>query len=510
VPPVLPLPMPMSTVRRGLSKSRIMAGLQCPRRLWLIAYRPEQAVWSAGARRRLAVGHSLGEAARRLYAGGELIDEGRGGLRRALALTRARLAQPGDLTLFEPAFERDDTLVRVDVLRRRAGACRTVEVKASATLKAYQVTDAAVQAWVVAGSVRLQAVAVAHVDTSFVYPGGGDYRGLLKEVDISQDARPIVAHMPALAAELRDMLAGPCPDKDVGRHCFAPFPCEFFTDCGPRDADFPVTLLPRGLQLSLELLADGYADLRDVPLERLMQPEHQRIWRATVGGAVVLDPAVAHLLRELPYPRRYFDLEALNPAVPLWAGTRPYQVQPFQFSCHLQARPADERLQHTEFLDTSGADPARAFAEAALAALGTEGPVIVYSGYERAALESLASRLPDLAARLRAVQGRLVDLLPLVQAHYYHPDMRGSWSLKSVLPTIAPELAYDGGLGEVQEGLGTQDAWAALAGLAPEAAGGGEQRRQSLRAALLAYCARDTLAVARLVRFLERSDGAGG
>jgi hypothetical protein len=107
------------------------------------------------------------------------------------------------------------------------------------------------------------------------------------------------------------------------------------------------------------------------------------------------------------------------------------------------------------------------------------------------------------------VQGRLVDLLPLVQAHYYHPDMRGSWSLKSVLPTIAPDLAYDEGLGAVQEGLGAQDAWAALAGLAPEAAGGGEQRRQSLRAALLAYCARDTLAVARLVRFLERSDGAG-
>jgi hypothetical protein len=486
-----------------------MAGLQCPRRLWLIAYQPEQAVWSAEARRRLAVGHSLGEAARGLYPGGELIDEAGGGLRRALALTRERLVQPGDLTLFEPAFERDGTLVRVDVLRRRAGACRMVEVKASATLKAYQVTDAAIQAWVVAGSVRLQALAVVHVDTSFVYRGDGDYRGLVKEVDISTEARPIVAHVPVLAAELRAMLAGPCPEKDVGRHCFEPFPCEFFADCGPHDAQFPVTLLPRGLQLALELLADGYADLRDVPADRLTQPEHQRVWRATVGGTPLLNPAVAGLLRRLPYPRRFFDLEALNPAVPLWPGTRPYQVQPFQFSCHLQAQPGDEQLEHTEFLDVSGADPARAFAEAALAALGTEGTIVVYSGYERAALGSLAARLPDLAVRLRALQGRLVDLLPLVQAHYYHPDMRGSWSLKSVLPTVAPELAYHEGLGDVQEGLASQDAWAALAGVAPKAAGWSEQRRQELRDALLAYCARDTLAVVRLVRFLERADGAG-
>jgi hypothetical protein len=117
--------------------------------------------------------------------------------------------------------------------------------------------------------------------------------------------------------------------------------------------------------------------------------------------------------------------------------------------------------------------------------------------------------MPHLAARLRAVQGRLVDLLPLVREHYYHPDMRGSWSLKSVLPSVAPELAYHEGLGDVQEGLAAQDAWAALSGHAPEAADWGEQSRRSVREALLAYCARDTLAVARLVRFFERADGAG-
>jgi hypothetical protein len=56
-------------------------------------------------------------------------------------------------------------------------------------------------------------------------------------------------------------------------------------------------------------------------------------------------------------------------------------------------------------------------------------------------VEELAEAFPDLALDLRAVIDRIVDLLPIVRDHYYHPEMRGSWSIKAVLPTIAPELS---------------------------------------------------------------------
>jgi len=36
----------------------------------------------------------------------------------------------------------------------------------------------------------------------------------------------------------------------------------------------------------------------------------------------------------------------------------------------------------------------------------------------------------------------LVDLLPVTRAAYYHRDMRGSWSIKSVMPTIDAKLGY--------------------------------------------------------------------
>ena len=73
-------------------------------------------------------------------------------------------------------------------------------------------------------------------------------------------------------------------------------------------------------------------------------------------------------------------------------------------------------------------------------------------------LRGLAERFPDLAGRLQAVIDRLVDLYPVTKASYYHPDMRGSWSIKAVLPTIAPDMDY-AALEGVHEGTEASSAW---------------------------------------------------
>jgi len=38
---------------------------------------------------------------------------------------------------------------------------------------------------------------------------------------------------------------------------------------------------------------------------------------------------------------------------------------------------------------------------------------------------------------------RLVDLLPIVRSHVYHPDFGGSFSLKAVAPALVPGFTYD-------------------------------------------------------------------
>ena len=92
---------------------------------------------------------------------------------------------------------------------------------------------------------------------------------------------------------------------------------------------------------------------------------------------------------------------------------------------------------------------------------------------------------------------RLFDLLPVTREAYYHRDMQGSWSIKSVIPTIAPELRY-GELEEVQDGGTAQLAFLELRN--PEV---NPDRKLILRGALLQYCARDTEVMIVLRRFLS-------
>jgi len=131
--------------------------------------------------------------------------------------------------------------------------------------------------------------------------------------------------------------------------------------------------------------------------------------------------------------------------------------------------------------------------------LEAEGPVLMYTNYERRVIQGLINMYPDLAAPLQAIIDRLVDLFPPTKDNYYHPDMLGSWSIKAVLPTIAPEMDYallDG----IAEGMEASSAY--LEAIHPDT---DNERKKEIRAELLKYCKHDTEAMVALVHFFEQS-----
>lgn len=209
-----------------------------------------------------------------------------------------------------------------------------------------------------------------------------------------------------------------------------------------------------------------------------------------------MDTQVVHILNELEYPRYFLDFECIQFAIPVWAGTRPYQQIPFQFSCHVQYE--NDELLHEEFLDVSGADPRRQFAETLLHSCGESGPIIVYNqSFEKRIIKELAQQFDDLAEQLLALNMRVFDLLPVVKNNYYHPDMKGSWSIKKVLPCLVPELSYEE-LGGVQDGTQAQQAYLKIyeGTLIP-------QELDKLIEDMKAYCALDTLAMVEILQRLQ-------
>jgi hypothetical protein len=488
-----------------LSKTKLLAYAQCPRKLWLAQYSPELEDEDSIDDAALETGRVVGAKAREVYGrGGGFTIAGERGLRAAISATSELLAAGGSEPIFEATFDYAGLTVQIDVLDRSGTAARIIEVKSSTRVKDHYLLDCAIQAWTLAqlGSPGA-AVALAHINSEFVYAGDEDYSGLFVEHDLTASAQARFAAIPGLVANARATLeALDEPEIPIGEHCNSPYVCPFFAHCAPQQGAYPVTALG-GLKKDLcALLREGYTDVRDVPEDRLLNERQRRILRQAKLGRAQIDAELREFVRALPRPRYYLDFETIAFAIPIWKGTRPYEALPFQWSVHIDDAGADEAsggLGHASFLSLSGEPPMRQCAELLIETLGATGPVVVYSGYEKRVLGDLIERYPDLAAPLAAIRERLVDLLPILKAHYYDPAMQGSWSIKALLPTVAPHLDY-AALGTVQDGSDAQAAY--LEAIKPSTT---PQRREQLRHDLLEYCRYDTLAMVELVAHFSKA-----
>ncbi len=118
----------------GLSKSRLLAYRQCPKRLWLHIYKPELlSISDNTTKTRFNTGNRVGDITRSLYPDGVLIDGSN--LQQALRNTSEILLTPSTRPIFEATFEHDGLLIRADLLLPEADGYRLVEAKSSASVK---------------------------------------------------------------------------------------------------------------------------------------------------------------------------------------------------------------------------------------------------------------------------------------------------------------------------------------------------------------------------------------
>lgn len=487
---------------RVLSKSKLIAYRQCPKRVWLEVHRPDLREDSAQAQARFDSGHQVGDIARRLYdpkGTGALLDPQKDGFDSAFARTRELLDSPQPI--FEAGFRTDDALAFADVMLpvKKGGKLtwKMVEVKSSTSVKDYHLDDAAIQVFIArATGVALAGASVACIDSDWVYPGSGDYSGLLRETDVTDQALGRDAEVRAWIDDAQRVVASNQePAVKMGKQCAAPFECGFSAYCQGLvpAAEYPISQLPGRVGKALQELIDteDLTDLRDVP-DALLNNKQLRVKKAALSGKSFFDrKAAAQALEPHKLPAYFMDFETIQFAVPIWKGTRPYQQIPFQFSVHRLSRTG--KLEHQSFLDLSGDDPSLGFAKALLAACGDKGPIFAYNAsFEKSRILELARRFPRMAADLKALIERVIDLLPIAREHYYHPDQDGSWSIKAVLPSLCPDLDY-AQLDGVQSGGMAMEAYAeALAGTTTP------ERKAEIERQLTAYCALDTLALVRL------------
>ncbi|MFC1860649.1 DUF2779 domain-containing protein, partial [Chloroflexota bacterium] len=167
--------------------------------------------------------------------------------------------------------------------------------------------------------------------------------------------------------------------------------------------------------------AAGIEDIRDIPIDFIgLNATQQRVRDCVVNNRIYLDTDIAGELNQLTYPIYFLDFETFNPALPLYIGTSPYKVIPFQWSNHILSE--DGSISHEEFLYDGFDNPRVEFARTLLQTLGNEGSIVVYSSFEEARIKELMQALPQLSDELHKLLIRIVDLLKLIRAHCYHPE----------------------------------------------------------------------------------------
>ncbi len=488
-----------------LSKSRFLAGLQCPLRLWYMSYETDLASPLSPSQRAIFdIGRRVGELARERYPGGVLIGENQFHHEEAVRSTREALRESSISAIYEGAFSFEEVRIRTDILERSdRDSWNLIEVKSGASVKEENVYDVAVQYYVLKGAgLKVKQAGILHLNKEYLYDGRKlDLQGLFTFTDLKEPILEMQEEVGTKLGDLRFMLRQTDPPKiEPSRHCGRPYTCEFFDHCRKRMPDHWVQELwgLRQDQLN-ELDTMGVLDIRDIPDSLEMSMLQARIRECVIRGAEYVEPNLGHTLRKYEYPIHFLDFETMAPAIPRYANTHPYQVLPFQWSDHILSE--DSILTHKAYLFTEDRDPREEVARTLLEALGREGSVCTYSNYESQVVSGLADHLPRYRPQLRALLGRFRNLLTEIRKGYYHPEFYGSFSIKDVLPVLVPSMSY--AALPIQEGA--QAGFEYLRMIEPETP---TPEKERIRKALLEYCRQDTLSMVRIRdELLRRSNG---
>lgn len=485
-----------------LSKSKYCRLWQCAKQLWLDVNHPELQAEDPGREGRMTTGNEVGDLAMGLFGDFTevtvLKEDGRPDISAMIDKTKACL-DAGVENICEASFSYEGLYCAVDILRKQDGGYAIYEVKSSTHEAEIYGADIAYQKYVLEHcGVSVTGTYLVCINSDYVRGEKLDIQQLFKVVDM---AGGVALETPLIPSRLtlaeKTLASKEEPNCDIGEHCTNPYDCAYWAYCSrhlPKPSVFDLYRLSG--KKKFEYYRKGmisYEDMLSAP--RLNEKQLRQIqFQLHDCGNHIDKGGIQDFLNTLSYPIYFLDFETMQPVIPPYPGTKPYQQIPFQYSLHYIEEP-DGELKHKEFLAESGTDPRRAIAESLCRDIPWNVCVTAYNkGFECGRLKELAAQFPDLAGHLLNIQDNIRDLLtPFQSGYYYNRAMGGSFSIKSVLPALFPNdpsLDYHN-LEGVHNGSEAMTAFPKIKDMPPEEAA--ETRKN-----LLAYCKLDTYAMVKV------------
>ncbi|MBW2181801.1 MAG: DUF2779 domain-containing protein [Deltaproteobacteria bacterium] len=489
---------------KRISKSQYIKGLQCPKALWLFWHRKDLRPEVDERKQHVFdVGNEVGRLATEFFDGGVEITEAYNQIDKAIDSTQ-KAVKGGAKYIYEATACSDDgAYSRIDIFEKvhESDVWNLIEVKSSTSVKDYHLDDITLQryAFIHAGY-HIHKSILMHLDRTYVRSGPIYVKALFKLEDCTEIAEmkigKVQAHLNQLITTINESRE---PSAEIGSRCKTPFECDYINYCWQNIPEYSVYNIFFGKKLNA-LHEKNIIDVLDVP-DTFETTDRQFIEVDAYKNKKIYKDIkeIKSFLNTLIYPLYFLDYETISPAIPLFDNTSPYQTIPFQFSLHIQEKKGGE-MKHVEFLHTGDDDPRSYLTKALVENCGTKGSVVVYNQpFEEEVNRGLGYAFPEYKKKLESINERMVDLLiPFSKRYLYHPEMKGSASLKNVLPALVPDLAYDG--------LAIDDGMtASLQYLKCMQGTASNPEKETIFKHLKEYCALDTLAEVRLLEVLHKA-----
>jgi len=489
----------------NLSKSLYTKAIQCPKALWLKKYKKEVlSLPDTTALARFETGNVVGDLACQFFPNGKEVvykpDDFVG-----MVETTQEWIEEGVEHIYEATFLYEGILVLVDILKVTPDGVEIYEVKSSSSVKDIYLHDVSIQLYVLEQlGFRVKSSHLVHIDSSYVRGDALVLDELFKIVDVSEEVNALQVGIPARLEEYEAYLSDKEnePDIEIGSYCNKPYECDAKEYCWSVQRDIPeysvFNIFNLGSKKQVELYERGIVKIEEIPDDFVMTAiQKQKVQNWKHQETYIDKKSINDFLETLTYPIYHLDFETFQQAIPEWRGISPYQQIPFQYSLHIEH--SDGTLEHKEFLAEDGVDPRFELAQRLVRDIPQDVTVLAYNmSFEKGVNAKLAESFAEFSEHLLCINENIKDLmLPFQKKYYVTPQMKGSYSIKYVLPSLVPEMAQAyKSLNGIQNGGDAMNAFPKLFSMSMH-------EKEETRRALLEYCKLDTLAMVEVLKKLK-------
>jgi len=422
-----------------LTKSKYLIGLQCPKYLWVKYHEPDKIPEpDISTQFRFEQGQLVGNLAKKLYPDG--IDVPRADFMGNIKETKKLLTQRKPL--FEAGILKDKLYSRIDILNpSEENSWDIIEVKSTTRVKDEHIDDVAFQKYCLEkAGLKVNNCFIIHINNEYLKQGEIDPIGLFNISDISYQVENISGEIESRISDMFGIISSQTsPQISIGSQCNKPYECPLKYACW----DFlpersSVFNLYRGKTTAFTLMDKGILDIKDIPADFVLSEKQNIQLRSIIEDKPYVDKeALKRFLGRMEYPLYFLDFETINPAVPIYDLSMPYEYIPFQYVLYV-IKEAGANPDIYTYLAQGEEDPRIEVLSQLKELLGLTGSIIAYNAnFEINVLRKSAGVFTQFQDWFDKIESRFIDLLvPFRGFFYHHPDQKGSNSLKSVLPVV--------------------------------------------------------------------------